>query len=102
MGCLCSRILTDSKNIDMSDFTPKHASFEYLSPRGQIIVQIDEKYKLSVLILDFDECVRKSVRLWPQNSVQRNQFIDLERTLLNSPSLSSSNSGYSSGYDTVF
>ena len=77
MGCLCSRILTDSKNIDISDFTPKHASFEYLSPRGQIIVQIDEKYKLSVLILDFDECVRKSVRLWPQNSVQRNQFIDL-------------------------
>ena len=69
MGCLCSRILTDSKNIEVLDFTPKNANFEYLRPRGHIIVQIDEKYIVPVLILDFGGCIATSVRLWPQNSV---------------------------------
>ena len=43
MGCLCSRIVNDSKNIDVLDYTPKYANYEYVTPRGQIIVQIDEK-----------------------------------------------------------
>ena len=99
MGCLCSRILTYSKNIEVSDFIPKDESFKYLRPRGQIIIQIDENYKVPVLILDFDECIATSVRLWLQNAVQKNQFMGLERTPLNSPS--PFNSGYSSDYDTV-
>ena len=69
MGCLCSRILTDSKNIEVLDFTPKNENFEHLRPRGHIIIQIDEKYKVPVLILDFGECIATSVHLWPQNSV---------------------------------
>lgn len=56
----------------------------YLGPRGGgggIIVHIDEKHKVSVITLDFDECVTKFVRLWPYNSVQKNKFLDLERLL---------------------
>ena len=44
MGCLCSRIVNDSMNIDVLDYTPKDANYEYLRLRGQIIVQIDKKF----------------------------------------------------------
>ena len=98
-----SRIVNDSTNIDVLDYTPKDANYEYLRPRGQIIVQIDEKFKVPVVILDFDECVTKFVRLWTHNPVQRNQLLDVERTPLSSPTMSSgTSSGYKSGYDTVF
>ena len=74
MGCLLSKIVNNSLNIDVLDDTPKDESFEYLRPRGQIIVQTDEKYKVSVVTLDFDECVTKFVCLWPNNFVQKNHF----------------------------
>ena len=102
MACCLSKIMSSSI-IDVLDYTPKDSSFEYLRPRGQIIVQIDEKVKVPVLILDFENCPTKFVCLWPHNPVQKNQFLDLDRTLLSSPEVFSSNdSGYGSGYDTVF
>ena len=101
MGSLCTKFVNNSANIDVLDYTPKDDSYEYLRPRGQIIVQIDEKYKVPVVILDFNECVTKFIRLWPYGSVQRNEFLDLEKTPLSSPNMPSS-SGYSSSYDTVF
>ena len=67
MGCLYSRFVNDLTNIDVLDYTPKDANYNYLKPRGQNIVQIDEKFKEPVLILDFDECATKYVRLWPQD-----------------------------------
>ena len=49
MGCLCSKIIDkpiiDKSTIDILDFT-KGSGYEYLMPRGQIIVQIDEKFKV--------------------------------------------------------
>ena len=103
MGCLISKTVNNSGNIEVLDYSSQEENYEYLRPRGQIIVQIDEKFKVPVIILDFDECVTKSVRLWPYKFVQKNQFLNLERTHLSSPVTSSgTNSGYSSGYDTVF
>ena len=64
-------------------------------------MEIDPKFKVSVLILDFDGCSTKFVRLWPYNSVQKNQFLNLDRTPFPSPS-PSENSGYESDRDTVF
>ena len=79
----------------------------YLGPRGGggggIIVHIDEKHKVSVITLDFDECVTKFVRLWPYNSVQKNKFLDLERAPLSSPNMSTAtNCGYSSDCNIIF
>ena len=103
MGCLYSRIVNDLINIDVLDYTPKDTNYDYLRPMAQIIVQIDEKFKVPVLILDFDVCETKYVRLWPHDPVQRNHFLDLERAPLSSPTMSSgTNSLYGSGYDTVF
>ena len=75
------------------DYTHKDSQYEYLSPRVQIIVQIDEKYKVPVLSLDFDECTTKFVRIWPLASLQRSQFLNLDRMPLPTP-LPSENSGY--------
>ena len=100
MGNLCSNIVNTS-DIDVLDYTPKDDSYEHMRQRGQIIVQIDEKYKVRVLILDFDGCVPKYVRLWPQSPLQQNQFLYLERTLLSSPEGSVVSENFDSGYNTV-
>ena len=101
MGCLHSKIVNDSANIDVLDYAPKDTNYKYLRLRGQIIIQIDKKFKVTVVVLDFDECVTKFVRLWPYNPVQKNQFLDLGRTPLSSPTMSS-DSGHGSGYNIYF
>ena len=89
--------------IDVFDYTPKDSGFECLRPRRQIIIQIDKKFKVSVLILDFDNCPIKFVCLQPHNSVQKDQFLGLDRTPLSSPEvLYSNDSGYGSDYNIVF
>lgn len=93
------------KIIGVLDYTPQDENYEYLGPRegGGIIVHIDEKHKVSVITLDFDECVTKFVRLWPYNSVQKNKFLDLERAPLSSPNMSTAtNCGYSSDCNIIF
>ena len=55
-----------------------------------------------MLILDFDGCVPKYVRLWPQSPVQQNQVLYLERTLLSSPEGSVVSENFDSAYNTVF
>ena len=98
MGNLCSNIVNTS-DIDVLDYTPKDDSYEYMRPRGKIIVQIDEKVR--VLILGFDGCIPKHVRFWPQSTVQQNQFLYLDRTLLFSPEGSVVSENVDSGYNTV-
>ena len=99
MGNLCTKIV-NSSDIDVLDYTPKDDSFHYLRPRGQIIVQIDEKYKIPVLILDCDGYIPKYVRLWPQYPFHRNPFF-LERTPLSSPEGSVVSENFDSDFDTV-
>lgn len=57
MWHLCSTIVK-SKNdellIDVLDFT-KDSGYKHLRPRGEIVVRIDEKLKMPVVILNFDE-----------------------------------------------
>lgn len=97
MGCLSSNVI-DKSAIDFLDYTPKDSEFEYFRPKGQIIVQIDEMFKVLVVILDFDMCSPKYVRLWHYDCLQRNHFFEnLDRVL---PPTSFKNSD--SGYDTVF
>ena len=50
MGSLRTKFVNNSAIIDVLAYTPKDDSYEYLRPRGQIIVQIDENYKVPVVI----------------------------------------------------
>lgn len=100
MGCIYSRIVNDSSNIEILDFTPQDSEYDYARPVGTITVTFDEKFKVPVIHLDFDGWISNSVCLLWENSVQRDKFLILEITPLNSPT--TSNSAYSSGFDTVF
>ena len=100
MGCIYSRIVNDSSNIEILDFTPQDSEYDYVRPVGTITVTFDEKFKVPVIHLDFDGWISNSVCLLWENSVQRDKFLILEITPLNSPT--TSNSAYSSGFDTVF
>ena len=61
-------------------------------------MQINKKFKALLVILDFDECATKYVRLWSYSCLQENQFLNLDRTPLSTPSISDSEFGH----DTVF
>ena len=100
MGCIYSRIVNDSSNIEILHFTPQDSEYDYVRPVGTITVTFDEKFKVPVIHLDFDGWISNSVCLLWENSVQRDKFLILEITPLNSPT--TSNSAYSSGFDTVF
>ena len=102
MGCIYSRIVKDATNIEVLDYAPQKAEYDYLRPRGTIIAEIDEKFKVPVIRLDFDGWILNFVRLWPESSVQGNEFMILERTPLPPSTTSCTSSVYSSGYDTVF
>ena len=102
MGCIYSRIVKDATNIEVLDYTLQEAEYDYLRLRGTIIVETDEKFKVPVIRLEFDGWTPNFVRIWLESSVQRNEFLILERTPLPSLTTSYTSSGYSSGYDTVF
>ena len=51
MGCIFSRIINDVSNIEILDHTPQGPEHDYLRPTGTITVEIDEKWKVSVIHL---------------------------------------------------
>ena len=60
--------------------------YDYLRPRGTIIIDMDVEWNIPVILIDFDGWSQNAVRLWPQNSTQQENFLILERTPLSSPS----------------
>ena len=84
MGCIFSKIRKDVSNIDVFDYAP--LEYDYLRPRGTIIIDMDVEWNIPVILIDFDGWSQNAVRLWPQNSTQRENFLILERTPLSSPS----------------
>ena len=92
-------IFKDS-NIELLDYTPPEAEYDYLRPRGTILIETYEKWKVPIIRFYFDGWSENAIRLWPQNNTQREQFLVLQRTSLPSPIPSSK--GYVSGYDNAF
>ena len=54
MSCILSSIVKNVSNIEVLDYTPPEPEYEYLRPRGTIIVEIDKKMKVLFIHLDFD------------------------------------------------
>ena len=94
MGCLCSKC--DEPKIKIYDCTSPGDDFDYLRPKGTITLSIDRKYNVPVVDLRFDGWYENSVRLWPQDPEQREIFLLLERTPLQTPCVDNS------GFDTIF
>ena len=64
MGCIFSKIRKDVSNIEVLDYTPPGAEYDYLRPRGTIIIDMDDKWNIPVVLIDFDGWSQNAVRLW--------------------------------------
>ena len=56
--------MKDSSNFEALDYTLPGA--EYLRPRRNIIIEMDNQWNLPVILFDFDGWIHNSVRLWPE------------------------------------
>ena len=54
MGCIFSKIIDDVSNIEVLDLTSQGTEYDYVRPTGIITVEIDKKWKVSVIHFDFD------------------------------------------------
>ena len=99
MDCLFSKCSSGSNEPKIKIFhcTPPDAAFDYLRPNGTISFSVDRKYNVPVVNISFDGWYENSVHLWPYHTEQKEHFLQLERTPLQTPSIISDNSGY----DTV-
>lgn len=93
-------MINEVLNIEVLDYTPPGTEYDYLRPRGTIMVERDKKWKVPIIRFDFDGFSENTIHLWPQNNPQKENFLILQKTPLPSPNPSSD--GYESGYDTVF
>ena len=73
--------------------------FKYLRPQATTTLSIDRKYNVPLIDIRFDGWYENSVRLWPKHSEQTEHFLLLEKTPLQTPSITSSSDN---GFDTVF
>ena len=100
MGCFFQGINNESK-IKIFDCTPPGDDFDYLRPQGTITLSINRKYNIPLVDIRSDGWYENSVRLWPKHTEQRDYFLLLQRTLLQTPSVSLLSSD-DSGFNTVF
>ena len=99
MGCFFSR--NNEPKIKIFDCTPPGDDFDYLQPQGTITLSNDRKYNIPLVDIRFDGWYENSVHLWPKHTKQRDYFLLLQRTPLQTPSASSLSSD-DSGFKTVF
>ena len=99
MGCLFSE--NDEPKIKIFDCTPPGDDFNYLRPQRTITLSIDRRYNIPLVDIRFGGWYENSARLWPKHTEQRDHFLLLQRTPLQTPSVSSLLSD-DSGFDTVF
>ena len=65
MGCIFSKIRKDVSNIEVLDYTTPGAEYDYLRPIGTIITDMDDKWNIPVVLIDFDGWSQNTVHLWP-------------------------------------
>ena len=51
MGCIFSKIMKDSSNIEVLDYTPPRIEYGYLRPRGTIIIKMENKFASGLKII---------------------------------------------------
>ena len=98
--------MKDSSNFEALDYTLPGA--EYLRPRRNIIIEMDNQWNLPVILFDFDAWIHNSVRLWPEREKEGQREREKEgqrerereRAPLSSPTANTTT--IDSGYNTVF
>ena len=89
------------QKIKIFDCTLPGHDFNYLLPQRTITLNIDRKYNIPLFDIRFDGWYENNVCLRPKHTKQKDHFLLLQRTPLQTPSVSSLSSD-DSGFDTVF
>lgn len=101
MGCIFSR--NDEPNINIHDCILPSNESDYQRPHNTISVSSDRIYNIPIVDIRFDGWYENSIRLWPKHTEQREHFLLLARTALQTPGISGiSSSDEDKDFDTVF
>ena len=88
-------------NVEIIDETPEGKQFDFLRPNRTVTYTADRIYDVPEKEINFDGWYKASVWFWPKSNEIRSNFLNLQRTLLPSPTFSISSSK-NSGINTVF
>ena len=88
--------------IKVVDKIDEDIEFDYLRPKGRLILKLDSVYNAPKIGILFDDCYVNSVRLCPKAEKTHKHFLQIERTAPNSPPISSfENSSDNISLDTI-
>ena len=59
--------LIQTMKIKIRDITPKEKSFDYLKPRGEIVIRKDEDFDIPVFEIRAEGWYSATVHLWPKS-----------------------------------
>ena len=62
-SCLSKKI-----RIKIIDKIKERPKFDYLRPKWEIVLSIDQRYNVPAFYINFDVWYTNSVRLWPKNN----------------------------------
>ena len=80
-------------NLKVIDNIKSGKQYDYLRPKDELVLSIDEIYGVPLISVNFDDWYTNSIRLWPKSDKARYCFqSELQRTPPYSPSLSSNHS----------
>ena len=82
MGCCFSKNKLKTKIVDTID---EGHEFDYLRPKGRLILKMDSIYNVPKIDVFFDDWYASSVRLWPKTKIGRKHILRIDRTPPNSP-----------------
>ena len=78
MGCCFSKKKKKIK-IKVVDNICQDEAFNYLQPKGRLILRMDSVYNIPKIYILFDDWNTNSVRLWPKTKKASEHFLNVER-----------------------
>ena len=58
MSFIFSKIIKDISNIEVLDYKPSGAEYDFLRPRGSITIDMDDKWNTPVILINFEVGVK--------------------------------------------
>ena len=77
MGCCFSK---HKMEIEIIDTISKDPEFDYLRPKGRLILKMNSVSDVPKIDILFDDWYSNSIRLWPKTNKACKHFLRIERT----------------------
>lgn len=87
--------------IEIIDTISKDPEFDYLRPKGQLILKLDSIHDVPKIDIFFNDCYSNSIRLWPKTDKASKHFLRIDRTPPCSPLTDCDSGGGKLSLDTI-